>query len=188
MRKRTIILAGAILTTAAVWIGWRRDLVPSSIHGAPDADVVPLATGRTFRSPPPVLPRKEPKEIVLLPEAAEIAGRLHASDTTAADDLEALELLVSIYRRSNGGANPPGGENDEIIRQLTGRNNTGFAVLPANHPAISPAGRLLDRWGTPYYFHPVSREVLGLRSAGPDGKLFTPDDIVVGDDAVTTGE
>lgn len=156
--------------------------MPSSIRGASDADVAFLVTGRSFRSPPPVLPRKEPRKIVLLPEAAEIAARLHAPGTTAEDDLDTLELLVSIFRRSNGGANPPGGENDEIVRQLTGRNDKGFAVLPFKHPAISPNGRLLDRWGTPYCFHPVSRDVLGLRSAGPDGKLFTSDDIVFGNE------
>jgi hypothetical protein len=38
---------------------------------------------------------------------------------------------------------------------------------------------LLDRWGTPYYFHPIARNVLGLRSAGPDGKLWTADDVVL---------
>lgn len=123
--------------------------------------------------------RKENAEILVLPEAAEIANRLHTPETTGTDDLETLDLLLTIFRRANGGANPAGGENDEIVGQLAGKNDKSFAVLPPKHPAISSSGRLLDRWGTPYYFHPIARNVLGLRSAGPDGKLWTTDDVVL---------
>ncbi|BCU78372.1 hypothetical protein [Luteolibacter sp. LG18] len=179
MQTRTIILSGIVLTLIAVSIEWRKVLGPSSIPGGTTATVPPLEPGKRTRQLPPAVARKEPAEIVLLPEAVEIAARLNTSETTPADDLETVELLVSIFRRSNGGANPAGGENDEIVRQLTGHNDKGFAVLPLKHPAISPGGRLLDRWGRPYYFHPISRDVLGLRSGGPDGRLFTADDVIL---------
>ncbi|MEK7954164.1 hypothetical protein [Luteolibacter soli] len=178
MKKQTILLSGIALTMIGISIGWRKAAVSSStLGGAPVATPALCDYGDVKR--PPTLVRKSQPAITLLPEAAEIAGRLNAPDTTTADDLEILDVLVTIFRKANEGASPAGGENDEIVSQLTGRNDKGFAVLPAKHPAISSTGRLLDRWGTPYYFHPVSRDVLGLRSAGPDGKLFNADDIIL---------
>jgi hypothetical protein len=50
-------------------------------------------------------------------------------------------------------------------------------VLPPDLASIDAQGRLLDRWGTPYFFHAVSRTELEIRSAGPDGKLGTDDDV-----------
>lgn len=47
--------------------------------------------------------------ICLLPEAEEIAARLNAPDATPEEDLETLDQLVTIFRRTNDGANPSGG-------------------------------------------------------------------------------
>ncbi|MCW1914855.1 hypothetical protein OJ996_14805 [Luteolibacter sp. GHJ8] len=160
MRSRTLILSSLLLAALLASIPWDDGEAPA------ERAIVPK----------PLRKQKPATEIQILPEAAEIAARLHTPECTPAEDLETLGLLVSIFRRSNGGGNPAGGENDEIVGQLAGKNDKSFAVLPPKHPAIS-GGRLLDRWGTPYHFHPVGRDVLDLRSAGPDGKLWTPDDV-----------
>ena len=39
-------------------------------------------------------------------------------------------------------------------------------------------GELVDRWGTPYFFHSVSAEKMEIVSAGPDKELWTDDDVV----------
>ncbi|MES2570919.1 MAG: hypothetical protein V4710_12805, partial [Verrucomicrobiota bacterium] len=63
------------------------------------------------------------------------------------------------------------------VDQLRGRNPRNLAIIPAELRAVNPAGQLLDRWGTPYFFHPVSSSLLEVRSAGPDRRFWTADDL-----------
>jgi len=49
--------------------------------------------------------------------------------------------------------------------------------LPEQAPYLDAEGRLVDRWGTPYFFHPVSGEDMEIVSAGPDAELWTDDDV-----------
>lgn len=115
---------------------------------------------------------------LIVPDIAATARQLNSPDSTAEQDLEILQCLIAFYRRANAGAGPGGGLNEEIVEQLRGRNTHHLALLPPDLPGTNAAGELLDRWGTPYFFHPVSRAVLEIRSAGPDGKLWTSDDVV----------
>jgi hypothetical protein len=72
----------------------------------------------------------------------------------------------------------PGGTHEEIVRALQGRNRARLAFVPTNHPAVKN-GRLVDRWGSPYFFHALSGTSMEIRSAGPDQKMFTPDDALL---------
>jgi hypothetical protein len=96
---------------------------------------------------------------------------------TALDDVQTVVLLLEEYRKAFG-AMPVGELNDEIVRRLQGENPLGIAVLPKTHPAISAQGELLDRWGTPYRFHPDSAWSMTVRSAGPDKRMWSSDDIL----------
>lgn len=125
---------------------------------------------------------------VVAPAMAELARQLHAPGSTATDDLEILQTLVTFYRRTNEGDGPGGGLNHEIVAELRGKNDREIAVLPADLPSFNGVGELLDRWGTPYYFHPVSRAVLEVRSAGPDRNLWTKDDVELESHAEPTAE
>ena len=69
------------------------------------------------------------------------------------------------------------GLNEEYVDFLIGKNPKGIQMLPHDHPDISEKGELLDRWGTPYFFHPVSEKRVDILSAGPDRTLFTDDDV-----------
>ena len=100
-----------------------------------------------------------------------------ARNETAQDDVAAVGQLLEEYRRVFG-AMPVGELNDEIVRRLQGDNPLGIAVLPKDHPALSADGELLDRWGTPYRFHPESAWVMTVRSAGPDKRMWTSDDVI----------
>lgn len=115
------------------------------------------------------------------PELVEVTRELNAPQSTIERDFEILDIVLDAFRRSNGGTNPQGGENDEIVAHLSGQKGGRFAVLPPDHPFIDPRGRLLDRWGTPFHFHSVSSDTLEIRSAGPDHKLWTADDVSLGD-------
>lgn len=178
MERRTIIVAGIFLALIAGLTGWGEvsGLFSTRSGSAREEEQAEHSEPRKVRMSvlPPVYPA-----VQVIPGAEEIAVTLNSKETTPLEDLENLDLLIGLFRKSNQGANPAGGVNDEIVAQLAGRNEKGAAVLPPKHPALSNSGELLDRWGTPYYFHPISRNTLGLRSAGADGKLWTPDDVVL---------
>ena len=104
--------------------------------------------------------------------------RLLAADGSPAEDLAALRDLVAGYLQSGlGAARRTIGFNEDLIPALTDPAALGEAALPADHPAIRD-GRLLDRWGTPWQVHPLAGDLIQLRSAGPDRRLYTADDLV----------
>jgi len=105
--------------------------------------------------------------------ARELSGALlRKEDPTGA--LQTVEQLLYFYRQGLG--ENPVGQNEDIVAALLGENPKRAAYLPADSPAIKD-GKLLDPWGTPYWFHPVSRDRMEIRSAGPDRELFTSDDL-----------
>ncbi len=92
---------------------------------------------------------------------------------------EAAVLLdfLQIYRREFG-AFPTGNENAHFLNALAGANPGGLVIFPLGHPRVSPDGELLDAWGRPFHFHVIDRHHIEVRSHGPDGVLFTEDDLV----------
>jgi hypothetical protein len=72
----------------------------------------------------------------------------------------------------------PVGNNAEITAALAGDNTRGLAVIPADHRAIDARGELVDRWGTPFFFHQLGAGTMQIRSAGPDRRMHTSDDLV----------
>ena len=64
----------------------------------------------------------------------------------------------------------------EELAALVGENAKRTAYLTRDCPALVD-GKLVDRWGTPYWFHATSNRVTEIVSAGPDRKLFTGDDL-----------
>lgn len=110
----------------------------------------------------------------LLP-AAELLEDFHNPDTPPEDDLAVLDALLIAYRQVLN--ENPSGENYEIVEALIGRNRASVAVIPPDHPNLSSSGELLDRWGRPYHFHSISSQRMDIRSAGPDGQLWSDDDV-----------
>lgn len=104
--------------------------------------------------------------------------RLLAADGSAREDLAALGDLVGGYLQSGlGDARRGIGFNEDLVPALTDVAALGEAALPTDHPAIRD-GRLIDRWGTPWQVHPLAGDLIQLRSAGPDRRLYTADDLV----------
>jgi hypothetical protein len=111
------------------------------------------------------------------PKSAEPTESEVTANETGLDDVQSVSMILEEYRRAFG-AMPVGELNDEIVRRLQGENPKGLAVLPKTHPAINAQGELMDRWGTPYRFHPESAWDMTVRSAGPDRRMWTNDDIL----------
>lgn len=127
---------------------------------------------RPVHPPAPVPPGR------LASTGSPLVRELNAPDGDGRRDLAVLHRLLGQFTTTFPVAQlPPLGDNEDVTAALTGRNRRRLVFLPPDSPLIDAKGRLLDRWGTPYFFHAMSAETIGLRSAGPDRRLFTADDI-----------
>ena len=79
--------------------------------------------------------------------------------------------------RTRMGENPVG-SNAEIMRAVMGGNSAGARLGPPEGQGVNDQGELVDQWGTPYFFHQLSKTSMEVRSAGPDRKMWTSDDLV----------
>jgi hypothetical protein len=169
LKRGAIAIVVALACGLAVWLATRspepRETTGSTLKPAPET---------TTPAPPPEI-STPPQELVQLPITVEAAA-LNSPAQTAEDDIAILTSLLGEYRRHFGGN--PTGDNDEITASLRGGNPKRLACLPADSgDAIDSGGRLIDRWGTPYFFHALSGREMEILSAGPDREFHTADDI-----------
>jgi hypothetical protein len=76
------------------------------------------------------------------------------------------------------GGNPTG-TNPEITDALNGGNpREARFINEESGLRINGRGELVDSWGTPFFFHQLSGSEMEIRSAGPDKKMWTRDDLV----------
>jgi len=129
---------------------------------------VPPETVEAVIASPEVLP-----EITVLPFASELERDLIRHDDPEASR-QSVDQILFFYRRMFG--ENPVGQNEEITAALLGENNERVAFIPPDSPAIKD-GKLIDAWGTPYWFHAHSGQQMEIHSAGPDQELFTADDL-----------
>lgn len=92
-------------------------------------------------------------------------------------DLENVRLMLRDYRTLMGGN--PVGSNAEIMKSIMGGNPKKARLGPPEGQGIDANGELVDRWGTPYFFHQISGTSMEIRSAGPDRIMHTSDDVVL---------
>jgi hypothetical protein len=166
-RHRRIALA-ALLPAAALLLWLLRSTPP------PTATPAPALSESAPPAPPPLRPRR-----IATPESPLLAyEELLTLEGTAATDLSALADLTKTYlERPVYPSRAPLGFNEDLARALTDREALGDSAIPPNHPILRD-GQLIDRWGTPWQIHPLAADVIQLRSAGPDRKLYTADDLV----------
>ena len=130
--------------------------------------------------PPPVENATASEEASPLPAietlsiATELSSTLSKPDGPPEDEIQAVAQILYVYRQGFG--ENPVGQNEDVVAALLGANEKRTAYLPSDSPFIV-GGKLVDRWGSPYWFHPVSGREMEIRSAGPDRELFTGDDL-----------
>lgn len=162
-RRLWVVLTALVLST--IW--WARDQSDRA------------KTRRALSGPKSVGASSLSRETPTLPPAnPRLYAELNSVATPPANDLKIVEsLVVNALAFSHEAHQPTLELNEDITRALTGANPEGIVLLPSDHPAIDGQGRLCDRWGTPYSFHPLSTATIEIRSAGPDRKFFTNDDL-----------
>jgi len=169
VKLRTVIpvIALALVCAAAVvaWLRWGTPASPGD---------VPAAEGETAES----YRDRIPENTIAIDGVEELTSGLHSEEIDPAEDIAILQQVLHVYRQAHG-ANPEGGENGAIAERLLGRNGKRVRFLPEAFPWLNDSGELVDRWGTPYFFHPLSGEEMEIVSAGPDRELWTGDDVTM---------
>lgn len=145
---------------------------PETPPPAPDLEPEP-------ELPPPVTPPPRAISIAAveeLPAGPETSGP--NSGLPPATLLENMRGVVrQYYLRFHEN---PVGNNLEITEALSGANSKQVVFLqPDDGMRVNTSGELVDNWGTPFFFHSLSRSEMEIRSAGPDQKLWTADDLVM---------
>ena len=86
-------------------------------------------------------------------------------------------LLENSLLLLKSAANRPLSANEDWAGLLRGENSAHERFLPDQHLALNAQGQLVDRWKSPLFFHAAGGGRYEIRSAGPDRRLWTDDDI-----------
>ena len=92
-------------------------------------------------------------------------------------DVDKVSLMLRDYRTRMG--ENPVGTNAEIMKAIMEGNPAKAMLGPPEGQKLNDDGELVDRWETPYFFHQLSADHMEIRSAGPDKKMWTKDDVVI---------
>ena len=104
------------------------------------------------------------------------ARRAVDAEPEIAADFDKIFLMLRDYR-TLAGENPVG-TNAEIMKALMGGNPKGAQLGPPEGQSLNENGELIDRWGTPYFFHQLSKDLMEVHSAGPDRRMGSEDDLI----------
>ena len=147
---------------------------------APAADESPSAAAPSLSSAPPVGMATHPPGGSPGPDATAFPAAVPrgAAPTPPNPQTEADKVhhMITDYHTAMG--ENPVGTNAEIMREVMGANPRQAKLGPPEGQTLNGRGELVDQWGTPYFFHQLSRDVMEIHSAGPDRGMGTADDIV----------
>lgn len=204
MTSRTGIVALTLIASGLVWfVTTRKPATPVAVQ-APSPDQARVQSknvagpdaGSSLTSaestpdmepepepalPPAAPPPPKPTAVAAaeeLHEAPAIEGGSPEAKLPAVTVLENMRAAVRLYQaqfREN-----PVGDNAEISRALTGENpKQAVFAQPEDGLKLNSLGQMIDNWGTPIFFHSLSRSEMEIRSAGPDRRMWTGDDLVL---------
>ncbi len=181
-RRLACALALLVIVLVAVWLFFSKpDRPPAAAEKtAAEASTAPASPGGATSpsSPVPVVSSNSSvANRTGAPATVTIPAQVSASpDAAAARAVDQVRLMFRDYRTLMG--ENPVGTNAEIMRALMGDNPRQATVGPPEGQTLNADGELVDRWGTPLFFHQLSKNVMEIRSAGPDKIMGTEDDIV----------
>jgi len=103
------------------------------------------------------------------------ASQTVTSETDTLERIGVIETILGDYRFAFK-ENPIAGENEEVVAQLLGKNPKNVVYL-AQNSSLLKAGKLIDTWGSPFFFHAQNSKKMEIISPGADQELWTTDDI-----------
>lgn len=195
MQPRVFALLSAVaLILLMILAVTKKDPAPS-VSQTPRVAPSPPPVNDTPAAPPvSIQPNSPPTNPPLPPDPRTIASRdltdplvpstipgvsprpTSNTDPVAAGDLEKIALMFRDYRTLTD--ENPVGTNAEIMKAIMGGNPKGVMFGPPEGQSLNEKDELIDHWGTPYFFHQLSKDVMEIHSAGPDRIMGTSDDVV----------
>jgi len=122
-----------------------------------------------------------------VPDAATVAAVLPGDKTLLGygdptqppeQDLTLLHhCLDNFLLLAKGMKTQPLSANGEIAAALRGEGKVRMPFISPGNAIFNAEGLLIDRWGTPLFFHAEQAGAISIRSAGPDKTLWTADDL-----------
>lgn len=168
-RHAPTLLLGALILALLVWYFWPAS-APAPSPAPSTASVPSPASQSKIENPASQIGASAT-------ERSSLADTLNSPASTLRADLRVVSDILATFRTNFPRDGNPVGSNAEITAALTGQNKLRLALIPADHPALSrTTGELLDRYGTPFFFHAESGTRMSITSAGPDKKFHTSDD------------
>ena len=195
MRNRLPVVVLA-LGAVVVWLMWSRHESPIAARSAagPGAgmeavpQVSPEPTSSETSPASPDTASAAPDATGAVPAKPKRPALAAAARPPAGPELEpgltpvaVLENMRSVFRQYSArfGGNPVG-DNREITAALNGGNPKQVMFINSEDGLrLNERGELIDNWGTPFFFHQLSGTEMEIHSAGPDRKMWTPDDLVI---------
>lgn len=148
---------------------------PGARKGGPPAVAeVPADPGAIDERAAPAVPGAAPTKTPGAPPATALAAVTPVAGLDLTGELDQVQMTLRDFRTVHG--ENPVGTNAEITRALMGDNLKQIKLPVPSGSQLNAAGELSDRWGTPYFFHQVSKTQMEVRSAGPDRTMWTNDD------------
>ena len=179
---------GAVLVVM-VAIPGKKAVVPAEVASPEQAkrpeDTITITSTEQLAAPPKAeapavpsdtlvpsspLPPRDPDDPVPPPKIVTPADRENSLRV-----LDNIQFALRDYRSALG--ENPVGTNAEITSSLLGNNRKQAKVPLPEGANVNTTGEMLDLWGTPYFFHQQSATKMEIRSAGPDQKMWTLDDL-----------
>ena len=177
--SETLVLSSLLALTALLIWWWTRSAPESPGHsvGAPSSVATPDQAVATATLAPVQRPTGEIEgKPGLLGE--QILLGYARPDMEPAHDLTRMGRLMDNFTLLvKDAADRPLSANEDWASALRGVNAAHERFLPDQHVALNPQGQLVDRWSMPLHFHSLGDRRHEIRSAGPDRKLWTDDDI-----------
>jgi hypothetical protein len=194
--KATIVIAVIILIVAGNWIATRLEPVPPTPSQVPEIKppVAPVTETTPFpdSTPPTAEPAAPPPRseqsraasrralesplVSSYPPSTPPPRKAADTDPDVAADFDKVSLMLRDHRNLTG--ENPVGTNAEIMKAIMGGNPKGAQLGPPEGQTLNEHGELIDRWGTPYFFHQLTRDLMEIHSAGPDRRMGNEDDLI----------
>jgi hypothetical protein len=167
--KRLILVIGLLLLAVVGW-HWR----PTRLAVAPELARVDQPAGKLAVVHSPTMPSSKPAPLLgetILQDYANPKLPPENDLTLIARLMDNFTLLVK------SAADRPLSANEDWAAALRGLNPAHERFLPDQSRALNAQGQLVDRWGSPLFFHALGERRFELRSAGPDKTMWTADDL-----------